>query len=214
MAKESKSAQDSAPIYKKWWFWIIIVVVLLSFISFGTSSNFIQDIDDYTGKDVKGAYAELTGNEYEVEFVFDRNNNGGFTKDGFQEFVLNEIDSDSYKEDTLVITKQTNLGKKVTLYVDYASAVSADKEKEANEASLEEKLSIVESMTACERYGEQNYRDFKIHSILGKIAEYASDDDTWLLKYTVDADGYKDLTMECYVTGTTANPQVENFIVY
>lgn len=84
----------------------------------------------------------------------------------------------------------------------------------AREEALESKLGVIEAMTACEQYGKQNYRNFKMHSVLGKIAEYASDDDTWFLKYKVDADGYEQLTMECYVTGTSDSPIVKQFTVY
>lgn len=215
MKKNSKDT-SKVPFYKKWWFWGIVVVVgLIGLISGGNpSSELGTSINDYTGQDAKQAYDELTAAEYEVSFVFDRNNNGGFTKEGFQDHVLKSFASESYNELPFTVTKQSVSGKQVTFYVDYATSLEADKAKKEREDALEEKLGLVESMTACEQYGKKNYPNFKLHGIMGKIAEYASDDDTWFLKYKVDADGYENMTMECYVTGTSASPQIEKFVVY
>lgn len=176
------------------------------------SSN--SHVDDYVGKDAREAYNTLEAAGYDVRFVFDRANNGGFTEDGFQEYILQEFDIDSYSELPYVVTGQSANGKTITLKVDYSTVVESNNAQAQREEALEKKLGIVESMTACQQYGERNYSGFKMHSILGKIAEYASDDDTWFLKYTVDADGRKNMTMECSVTGTSANPAVKSFMIY
>lgn len=96
----------------------------------------------------------------------------------------------------------------------YQNDTNTSSEPKTKEELLEEKLGFVESITACELYGKRQYSDFKIHSVLGKIAQEVVDDDTWFIKYTVDANGRENLVMECSVTGTTDNPQVKNFIVY
>lgn len=173
-----------------------------------------SQVDDYTGKDAKVAYETLKNSGYDVKFVFDRNNNGGFTEEGLQEYVKQEFDSGSYDEMPFTVIKQSATGKTVTLTIEYASAIESENAQKARESALESKLGIVESMTACQQYGERNYRDFKMHSIVGKIAEYASDDDTWFLKYTADANGYKNMTMECYVTGTSSSPVIKSFNIY
>lgn len=94
------------------------------------------------------------------------------------------------------------------------NGTNTSSEPKTKEELLEEKLGFVESITACELYGKRQYSDFKIHSVLGKIAQEVVDDDTWFIKYTVDANGRENLVMECSVTGTTESPQVKNFIVY
>ena len=225
MSKKLAKSEQKKPIYKQWWFWLIIAIIIIGVGGSGfsqkkenggtaenTASETKTEIKDYTNQDAKTAYDELVNNGYSVRFMFDRNNNGGFTEDGFQEYVKESFDGST--SSSFVVTKQKTNNKDVTLYVDFSSIVEQDKEKEERGRKLEEKLGIVESMTACRQYGERNYRNFKIHSVVGKIAEYASDDDTWFLKYYVDAEGYNNKTMECYVTGTSNSPVVTKFIVY
>lgn len=219
----AKKEANNKVFYKKWWFWLIVLAVFICIGAMNTSKqngdggnepSQAANTTDYTNKDAKQAYDELLEAGYEVKFMFDRNNNGGFTEDNFQEYILDSFSSESYTEMPFIVTRQSADSSKVTLYVEYASAIEADQAQKARQEALEAKLGIVEAMTACEQYGKQNYRDFDMHSILGKIAENASDDDTWFLKYTVDADGYEDLTMECYVTGTSDNPVVKQYNVY
>lgn len=83
----------------------------------------------------------------------------------------------------------------------------------SKEAILENKLGSTEALSACQIYGERNYRNFKIHMITGKIIERAEDSSTWLFKYSAEADGYEK-NMECYVTGTSSNPVVTKFYLY
>lgn len=174
-----------------------------------------SEVKDYIGQDAKKAYDELKASGYNIKFIFDRPNQGGFTEESFQDYVINDsFGSPSYAEMPFVVKSQQIFDKNVYLYIDYGSVVESENKQASMEASLEEKLSIVNAMTACEQYGKQNYRNFKIHSILGKIAEYADDENTWFLKYNVDYDGYENRTMECYVTGTSAAPVVSRFLVY
>lgn len=217
-----KNNQD--PVYKKWWFWVIIVVVVLGIIGFvnkkpesnpSTGQSTGQTTaTDYTGKDAKMAYGELTSGGKEVKFVFDRNNNGGFSEESLQSFMQESFASESYDQMPFIVTKQTSDGNTVTLYVEYSSAIESSNAAESMKAALEEKLGVAEAMTACEMYGKRTHRDFDMHSVLGQIAQEAKDENTWYLKYTVDADGYEGLTMECYVTGTSAAPEVTDFTVY
>jgi hypothetical protein len=178
-----------------------------------TSSK--EQVEDYVDQDAKTAYTELIADGYSVKFKFDRDNNGGFSESDFQSFVIDEsFVSKDYSEMPFVVTKQSNSGKNVTLYIDYGSSIDNENQQAERDAKLEAKLSIINATTACQEYGERNYRDFTIHLIFGKISEYASDENTWFLKYYVDTDGYENLTMECYVTGTTSNPEVSDFLVY
>lgn len=231
---QTKVTAKQVPVYKQWWFWLIIILILAGIVSTmkkdqpdtdsGAAESTTQPaaeeaqndttIKDYTNNDAKLAFTELNNNGYTVKFVFDRPNQGGFTEESFQKFINESFSSDSYAEMPFVVTQQINKDKEVTLYVEYGSAVESNNAQAAREAGLEERLSIVSAMTACEQYGKRNYRNFKMHSILGKIAEYANDDNTWFLKYYVDYDGYQNRAMECYVTGTTEHPSVSKFIVY
>ena len=215
------------------WVWavVILVIIVLGVIGNSMKSNTAEDqstteetssqsadeenVLDYTGVDAKSAYENLILKGYSVKFLFDRNNNGGFSDEQFQDFVINDsFGSEYYDEMPFVVTKQTVNSKNVILTIEYATAAEQTKAQEKRDNQLEKKLSIVTAMTTCELYGKRNYRNFKIHSIVGKIAEYAVDNDTWFLKYTADADDYKNLNMECYVTGTDSSPVVKDFKLY
>lgn len=209
--KKTVKDNSNLPFYKRWQFWVIIGTAIFIFMVFSAGR---PSLKDYTGVDAKQAYEELLADGHAIKFSFDRNNNGGFSEDDFQDFVIKSFSSDNYAEMPFTVTKQSTSGEKVNLSIDYTMSVEAEQDQSARNEALEKKLGVAEAMTACKLYGERNYRDFKLHSILGKIAEYASDDDTWFLKYTVDANGYNDLTMECHVTGTSESPVVEGFSIY
>ncbi len=224
---QKKKPTSSNVFYKTWWFWLIVILFIVGVFTrtddnkneTSTTSNnntsTQQTINDYSGQDAKKAYTELLEKGYSVKFVLDRNNNGGFTEEQLQDFVINDsFKSTSYSEMPFIVKRQISNDKTITLYIEYGSVDEANKNQVNREQALEEKLSIVSAMTACEMYGKSNYRNFKMHSIVGKIAESAYDDNTWYLKYYVDADGYKNKAMECYVSGTTENPSVTKFLVY
>lgn len=107
-----------------------------------------------------------------------------------------------------------DVSKNSTTTTTSTSSESSSVRSGAKEDRLEKKLSSVNALTACELYGERNYQNFSIHKILGQIAEYAYDEDTWYMKYSVDYNGYENRAMECYVTGTSENPVVSKFLVY
>jgi hypothetical protein len=180
-----------------------------------TNSNSVTNNEkNYIGSDAKVAYSELIASGYTVKFVFDRPNNAGFTEEQLQQTMLSDFESASYDEMPYVITKQSILYNTATLYVEYKSVVELNEAQATREENLSRVLSIESAMSACELYGQQNYSSFKMHSIVGRIAEYASDDSTWFLKYYVDADGYTNKAMECYVSGTTSSPVVTRYLVY
>lgn len=192
-----------------------IIAVIVIVVGIFLVNNNKPQIDDYVGKDAKQSYEELTSSGHEVEFAYDYNNKySGYTKEEFQDFIIRELNLDTYSQAPYTIVKQENDGNKAILYIKHDALIEADKAKEDKKAALEEKLGVAEAMTACEMYGKRTHRDFDMHSVLGQIAQEAKDENTWFLKYTVDADGYEGLTMECYVTGTSAAPEVTDFIVY
>lgn len=172
------------------------------------------EIEDFSGKGALPAYNKLKNDGFNVKFVFDRTNNGGFSDEDFQSFVISSFNSSQYSEMPFVITRQESYGKDVTLYIDYLDVVNSNNKQIQRESNLESRLSIVSAMSACDLYGQAHYKNFKLHGVLGKIAEYASDDNTWFLKYYVDANGYSNKNMECYVSGTTNSPAVTKFVIY
>lgn len=221
-----KSGASATGNKAKIWAVVVVVLIVLGVIGGAMKNNNSEKpqqtdttheevLANYVGQDAKTVYTNLTAQGYTVKFVFDRTNNGGFSDEQFQDFVINDsFASDSYSEMPFVVTNQAINDKNVILTIEYESSVEQNKARENREANLENKLSIITAMSSCEIYGKRNYRNFKLHSIVGRIAEYATDDDTWLLKYTADADGYKNLTMECYVTGTDSSPVVKDFKLY
>ena len=173
-----------------------------------------ETLPNYVGQDAKVVYAELINKGYTVKFKFDRNNNGGFSEEDFQSFVSETFASEYYNETPFVVTGQAAYEKTATLYIEFKSINESENSQKNREAQLEAKLSINNATAACRMYGERYYRNFKMHSILGRLAEYAVDDDTWFIKYTVDYNGYKNRAMECYVTGTSGAPVIKDFKVY
>ena len=233
--KSKDHKKSNKPIYKKWWFWVIIVLFLVGFSSAFTDKDKTETKDtsknagsaqkveeptsepvrDYTGQDAQIAYLSLKSLGFSVKFAFDRANNGGFTDEDFQDFVINDsFGSSSYKDMPFVVMRQDVNDKSVTLYIDYGEVVASNNRQANREANLEKRLSKTSAMTACDVYGQRNYKNFKLHGVTGRVAEFASDDNTWYMKYYVDYDGYKDRSMECYVTGTTSSPTVVKFRVY
>lgn len=98
-------------------------------------------------------------------------------------------------------------------------AKKAEEEKKREEAN--KIIDEIEAFNACERRGKFEFPyGFKIHSVLGVIANQSIDNNTgWYFKYTVDiTNGFgatmKDKVMECKVHGTTASPSVDYFVVY
>ena len=85
--------------------------------------------------------------------------------------------------------------------------------------ALNEKLPSSACWIAAKNYGEAQYPyGFKLHYLMGKLAEEAYDENTWFLKaectvtnaFGAEADG----TCEIYVAGTKDAPQITSFSVY
>ncbi len=118
-------------------------------------------------------------------------------------------------------TPHTILSETIDLTVDTKSNVEEDSAKKTQADNLTKKLTTSAALAACRAYGKQQYPyGFKTHDIAGVIQDFTpSDDNTWFYKATVDVTNEygataKGLNYECYVTGTTENPQVSGFNVY
>lgn len=131
----------------------------------------------------------------------------------------------SYPEDELtkwVVTEVKSVDeskKEVKLSVNTAENVANREAAAAAKAALESKLDPSYAWQAVEEYGDMQYPyGFKLHWIMGKLAQEPKDENTWFLKATVTVKnqyGTKlDGVCEAYVSGTTDNPQVTGFTVY
>jgi|GEM_PF-3559434 len=92
--------------------------------------------------------------------------------------------------------------------------------KNAPKVALNAKLSLDSAWEAAAAYGKREYpAGFKLHYIIGKLAEEPLDEDTWFLKAECTVTNeygtkLKGLVCEIKVTGTTDNPTVTHFRVY
>lgn len=153
--------------------------------------------DEFVGKPLTELMAKVEETEYTASFFADGVD--------FTSFI------DSLKEDYLVggITEDTEAK---TIEVDLLLASNAEHDEMT--AALEEKLEVYYAWVAAEKYGQDQYgEDFELHYMIGKIEEYAEDENTWFLKAECSVDGVK-MTCEAKVTGTTEAPEVLAFDVY
>ncbi|MBT1174671.1 PASTA domain-containing protein [Bifidobacterium sp. LC6] len=118
-------------------------------------------------------------------------------------------------------TPHTILSQTIDLTVDTQSNIDAESAKQVQADNLAKKLTTSAALAACRAYGKQQYPyGFKTHDIAGVLQDFTpSDDNTWFYKATVDVTNEygataKGMNYECYVTGTTDNPQVSEFNVY
>lgn len=86
-------------------------------------------------------------------------------------------------------------------------------ENEDAENALRNKLEIGSAWNAVEDYGKDEFGEFELHYLTGKIEEYADDKDTWFLKAECTFYGIE-MVCEAKVTGTTAAPNVIEFEIY
>lgn len=109
--------------------------------------------------------------------------------------------------------------KTVTFYVNHTENIARMEQEDRQRKQLEEKLDPVDAWEAAQNYGKQQYPyGFKLHYLVGRLAESPADDNTWFLKATCTVEnqyGNKyDATCEAKVTGTSDNPRVISFNVY
>jgi len=108
----------------------------------------------------------------------------------------------------------------VTILINTQENLDSKAAADSMESTLKAKLDPVDAWIAAEDYGASQYPyGFKLHYMVGKLAETAEDENTWFLKATCDVTNQygattKDMVCEAMVTGTSDNPQVVSFIVY
>jgi hypothetical protein len=166
-------------------------------------------IANYIGRDAVEARDELISQGYKVTLLFETTG---------QDYT-SEVDY-SNDENHYIITKQDKpSGNSITLYINSQEQISAANNKDTQKSNLESKLDPSVAWGTCTLYGESQYPyGFKIQIATGMLAEEPYDDNTWFLKATcvvTNAYGTKqNATVECRVSGTTANPVVDYFVVY
>ena len=98
-------------------------------------------------------------------------------------------------------------------------ATEADLQAMKMAKNLEQQLDPAHAWQAVESFGQSQYPyGFELHYIVSKLAQEASDENTWFLKATCDVTNElgekQELTCESYVSGTTESPEIIDFIVY
>lgn len=84
----------------------------------------------------------------------------------------------------------------------------------------EDYLKADAAIAAMEMYGKEMYPyGFKLHTVMGKLAEEHEEDGSWFFKFTCDVtneygETLKDLNCEAQIAGTDSNPVVTYFEVY
>lgn len=109
--------------------------------------------------------------------------------------------------------------KTAQLEVNTSENISANEAQQATEEALEAKLPATYAWQAVSDYGEIQYPyGFKLHSIMGVLAEEAQDENTWYLKATCtitnEYNAEYEAECEAVVTGTKDSPTVTSFAVY
>jgi len=107
----------------------------------------------------------------------------------------------------------------VQLTINTSENIAADEAAQAVQNTLIAKLEPNSAWEAVEAYGVTQYPyGFKLHWIMGQLAEEAKDENTWFLKATVtitnEYGAELETVCEADVTGTTENPEVTNFYIY
>lgn len=175
-----------------------------------------QIVNEITGKNAVQAM-NILEKEHMSGTVTTKN---GTNEDNLEQRIR-EDDANGIEWDVTDTTTHLNNGGTIDITVDTKAHIDAAVARQAQADKLEQKLSQASALSACRQYGNQLYpAGFKMHNLTGVLHPFTPvDDDTWSYKVTVDVtnmDGtkMKNLTCDCKVTGTTANPQVIEFNVY
>ena len=210
------------PIYKRWWIWAIVVCLIIGLIlpdkepAEAAPPISTEPAVESTTAPPTETTAEVAPNQFDeyagkplvdfMEAVEETGYTATYLADGvdFTEFI------DALAEDYLVGGLTEDTAEK-TVVVDLLLKSNAD--QTAAESALREKLEQVAAWVAVEECCEAEYGDFELHYLVGKIEEYAEDENTWFLKAECTVLGI-DKVCEAKVTGTSDAPEVIYFEVY
>ena len=159
-------------------------------------NNDIEILNSYVGKPLEELIAKVGELGYKATYLAEGEDFTGFIEDMADLYLTGELEIDTVQK-TVSVT-----------------LVSKSKLEWANKKELlKEKLDPYYAWKAVEEYGIEQYYDFELHYISGKIAEELEDENTWSLKATCTIFGTEQIC-EAKVTGTTDNPEVVYFDFY
>lgn len=171
--------------------------------------------------EIKGKNAVQAMNTLEKEHMSGTVTAKNGTNEGNLQQRIRDDDANGIEWDVTDATPHLDNGGSIDITVDTKANIDAAIAQQAQADKLEQKLSQASTLAACRQYGNRLYpAGFKMHNLIGVLQPLTPvDDDTWSYKVTVDVTNMygvkmKDLTCECKVTGTTANPQVVEFNVH
>ncbi|MCL1796790.1 MAG: zinc ribbon domain-containing protein [Eggerthellaceae bacterium] len=175
-------------------------------------------LNSLKGQSFAVAYNDLTALGYAVTFIHSTSK-----MDFTQEVQLDIANPDSEFYTPWVIVDYESLDttvKTVALLINTQENLDNEAAANAMQQALTEKLDVYYAWAAAESYGKSLYPyGFKLHYIVGKLAETPEDENTWFLKATCDVTNaygakMKNVVCEAKVTGTSDNPEIVYFIVY
>lgn len=173
----------------------------------------VSDIKSLTGSPLVDARNKVQNYGYTTTYVHAQtgldftDTLSVYTDDELSKWVVTEVKSVDENKKT------------VQLAVNTAENIANNEAAAAAKTALESKLDPSSAWQAVEKYGDMQYPyGFKLHWMMGQLAQEPKDENTWFLKATVTVKnqyGTKlDTVCEAYVSGTTDNPQVTEFLVY
>lgn len=232
------------PIYKKWWIWAIVAALAIIGAVGGShpdtsptpapqstaakspkeSGSPSMSASSTPAKiDVKTLADEVDGEN--ALTAIDRLDKGGVLGSvaaaNGTEMDRERLESDKRSGVEWIVTesKAKVLSGKVDLVVDTQSNVLREEQEAADYKALSVKLSPSNAVGACNRYGQSKYPyGFRPHGITGVLQDATPRGDSWFYKATADVTNEygaaREMTYECSVTGTDADPRVTEFNVY
>ena len=173
----------------------------------------VADIKSLSGSPLVDARNKIQNYGYSVTYVHAQtgldftSSMDAYTDDELSKWVVTEVKSVDENKKT------------AQLAINTAENIANNEAATAAKTALESTLDPNYAWEAVEKYGDIQYPyGFKLHWIMGKLAQEPKDENTWFLKATVTVKnqyGTKlDGVCEAYVSGTTDNPQVTGFTVY
>lgn len=211
-----------------------VSTLILSMMLFGCSSD--EEMPDVVGLTSKEAYEtlqELGLNSTNIDYV-DMDGKEMFSVGLTDAYIVEAqnpqagetIDTYDYKLRVTLTVSNPSLEQ----YRQDQEAKDRERKEAAQARQAEETEKVAKwgedylkedaAWAAFEQYGESVYPyGFKLHSIMGVIAEKQEDDGSWFLKCTADITNEygakrKDVTVEAQIAGTDSNPEVTYFYVY
>lgn len=176
-------------------------------------------LNSFIGQPLRDIYQNLLSEGINVKLLHETT--GADMTPSIQDAIEheNEPGNTEFINDWIIRKARTSEDGSYELTIIPGSILAEQEHSEAVRTALESKLDPAFAWQAVEAYGEAQFPEgFKLHWIMGRLAEEARDENTWFLKAYCDVTigGVKasDLNCEATVTGTDDNPHVETFNVY